>query len=238
MTISTRYTLNPAVGDPRDWSFTWGLHDDVRLESCCDFCGQSEQRMTYQVARGADEMWVCQRCVGRYPISGAVNGQALGLREARDHVHGLTARLKQRTCYDIIRQVQVLSSDPALEEVLVYFDRNLMLSPQRAALLFAALPQLAERVDVRIFEIQTRSKAHQEEFGAMDDAARMLVWPALSAQQWRRLASLGHAPSSAVTKRGRFRPEFQIELTGSRMSALTAPAEPHRLEEKLLKPVI
>lgn len=235
MTISTRYTLNEAVGDPKDWQFTWGLHDDVRLESCCDFCGQTQQRLTYQVARGADTMWVCQRCVGRYPIGGEVDGDILDLKQARDHVHGLTARLKQRTCYDIIRQVQTLSSDPALEEVLVYFDRNLMLSPQRAALLFAAMPQLSERVDVRIFEIQTRSKAHQEEFGALDDAGRILVWPALSAQQWRRLASLGFAPSSVVTKRGRHRPELQFELTGSRMSALTATAELHRSPEKSIK---
>lgn len=235
MTISTRYTLNEYVRDPKEWNFTWGLKDDVRLESCCDFCGQTQQRLTYQVARGEDTMWVCQRCVGRYPIGGEVDGQVLELRAARDHVHGLTARLKQRTCYDIIRQVQVLSSDPALEEVLVYFDRNLMLSPQRAALLFAAMPQLTERVDVRIFEIQTRSKAHQEEFGALDNEARLLVWPALSPQQWRRLASLGHAPSGVAAKRGRHRPEIQIELTGSRMSALTSTAELRRPVEKSIK---
>ncbi|WEK05800.1 MAG: hypothetical protein P0Y65_05965 [Candidatus Devosia phytovorans] len=238
MQISTRYTLNEFVRDPKDWQFTWGLKDDVRLESCCDFCGQQEQRLTYEVARGDDRMWVCQRCVGRYPIGGEREGNVLDLRAARDYIHGLTARLKQRTCHDIIREVQCLSADPAMEETLVYYERNLMLSPQRAAVLFAAMTLLTERIDVRIFEIQTRSKAHQDEFGTLADAERMIVWPALSAQQRRRLVSLGHAPSSVVNKRGRLRPEIQIELTGSCMSALTASADMTRRPDKLIKTTV
>lgn len=228
MPISTRYTLNETVGDPCDWNFTWEVRDDVQLQSVCDFCGQDHQRLTYEVTREQHALWVCQRCVGRYPIGGSIDGEKLDLRSVRDQIHGLTARLKQRTCHEIIRQVQALSDDPALEESLVYFDRNLQLSPQRAATLFAEMPKLAEPVDIRIFEVQTRSNAHQEEFGAMTLEARAAVWPALSPQQRRRLTSLGHAPEPTSTRRRGHRLELRIELTGSRMSALTPPTKVDR----------
>ena len=207
-----RYTLSERVGDPKDWSYTWELRDDVTLQGNCDFCGQAEQRLTYEVARGADRMWICQRCVGRYPVGGVLDDFRLGPRSARAQIHGLTARLKQQTCHDIIREVQAAVADPALEEVLVYYGRNLQLSPLHAAVLFGALPQLPRPIDPRIFEIQSRSTAHQEEFGALAEAQRSSVWPALSPVQKRRLTALGFAPAGA----------------GTRKSARSQPATPSR----------
>lgn len=192
-----RYTLSERVGDPKDWSYTWELRDDVTIQGSCDFCGQTEQRLTYEVARAADRLWICQRCVGRYPLGGVLDDLRRGPRSARAQIHGLTARRKQQTCHDVIREVQAVVSDPAIEEVLVYYGRNLQLSPQRAAILFAALPQLPRPIDPRIFEIQTRSIAHQEEFGALDEAQRTSVWPALSPVQKRRLTALGFVPAGA-----------------------------------------
>lgn len=221
-----RYTLSAVVGDPKDWSYTWALNDDVMLQGQCDFCGQNEQRLTYEVEREANRMWICQRCVGRYPVGGVVDGMKLGPRSARGQIHGLTARLKQQTCHDIIREVQAAVTDPALEEVLVYFDRNLQLSPQRAALLFAALPLLPRQIDRRIFEVQTRSIAHQDEFGALDEGQRANVWSALSSVQKRRLSSLGFAPLGAASRKPKSRGAdgTSAKLTASRISAVTEPA--------------
>ncbi|MCR6671322.1 hypothetical protein [Devosia ginsengisoli] len=196
-----RYTLSEYVGDPKDWSYTWELRDDVALQGNCDFCGQTEQRLTYEVARAAERLWICQRCVGRYPVGGMLDDFRLGPRSARAQIHGLTARLKQQTCHDIIREVRAAVADPALEEVLVYYGRNLQLSPQRAAVLFGALPQLPRAIDPRIFEIQSRSTAHQEEFGALTEAQRTSVWPALSPVQKRRLTALGFAPAGAAARK-------------------------------------
>lgn len=201
-----RYTLSERVGDPKDWSYTWDLRDDVTLQGHCDFCGQTEQRLTYEVARDADRMWICQRCVGRYPIGGVLDAFHLGPRSARAQIHGLTARLKQQTCHDIIRDVQAIAADPALEEVLVYYGRNLQLSPLRAAVLFGALSRLPRAIDPRIFEIQSRSTAHQEEFGALPEGQRISVWPALSPVQKRRLTALGFAPAGVVSKSARSQP--------------------------------
>ena len=205
-----RYTLSERVGDPKDWSYTWDLRDDVTFQGSCDFCGQTEQRLTYEVARSLDRMWICQRCVGRYPVGGVLENIRLGPRSARAQIHGLTARLKQQTCHDIIREVQVAVADPALEEVLVYYGRNLQLSPLHAAVLFGALSQLPGAIDPRIFEIQSRSTAHQEEFGALAEAQRISVWPALTPVQKRRLTALGFAPA------------------GNRKSAHGQPAAPSR----------
>jgi hypothetical protein len=198
-----RYKLSERVGDPKAWSYTWEVQDDVRLESSCGFCGQGEQRLTYEVARGGERNWICQRCVGRYPIGGEIDGARLDIRSARIQIHGLTARLKQQTCQDAIKAAQQRITDTELEEVLVYFQRNLQLSPQRAAILFRALGALDEPVDVRIFEIQTRSIAHQDEYGALPDADRTAVWAALTPIQKRRMISLGYAPTAQSARRRR-----------------------------------
>lgn len=222
-----RYTLSEQVGDPKDWAYTWAMTDDVTLESTCDFCGQGEQRLTYEVARGDETMWICQRCVGRYPVAGVLDGMQLDAASARIQIHGLTARQKQRTCQDAIRTAQGLAAEAALTEVVVYFDRNLQLSPQYAAVLFGVLAQSPEPIDTRIFEIQTRSTAHQDEFGVLDEKDRMLVWPALSPVQRRRLASRGFAPAGVAARkpRGKSGRETELQLAGSRMTALSEPAE-------------
>ncbi|MBO9590919.1 hypothetical protein [Devosia sp.] len=217
-----RYTLNEAVGDPSAWTFTWAIADDVTLASSCGFCGQEHQRLTYEVARGDVTLWICQRCVGRYPVSGVIDGDRFDLPSVRAYIHGLTARQKQRTCQEAIRKVQTALPDLPLGEIVVYFERNLQLSPQHAAALFAGMAQLDEPIDPRIFEVQTRSIAHQDEFGTLDERARAVVWPALTPQQRRRLASLGFAPGGARTRRAR--PSDRRELPAPRMPALSEPA--------------
>ena len=196
-----RYTLDAAIGRPQDWSFSWMLTDDVTFSSTCGFCGQSNQRVTYEIMRDADRLWICQRCAGRYCLGGILDGVALDQETIRGQVHGLTARLKQRTCQDIVRRVSAGAENQALLEVALYFDRNLQLSPLHAARLFLAIEALEEPVDRRVFEVQTRSQAHQQEFGALDNAARSIVWPALTPQQKRRMASLGFAPKGLARSR-------------------------------------
>jgi hypothetical protein len=91
-----------------------------------------------------------------------------------------------------------------------------------AAVLFAGMAQLDEPIDPRIFEVQTRSIAHQEEFGSLEERERAVIWPALTPQQRRRLASLGYAPGGIKTKRGRG--TERRELPAPRMPALSEPA--------------
>ena len=217
-----RYTLNEAVGDPKAWSFTWAIADDVTLSSSCGFCGQTHQRLTYEVTRGEDVLWICQRCVGRYPVGGVIDGERFDIPSVRAYIHGLTARQKQRTCQDAIRKVQAALPDLPLGEIIVYFERNLQLSPQPAAVLFTGMAQLDEPIDPRIFEVQTRSIAHQEEFGSLNEKERAVIWPALTPQQRRRLASLGYAPGGMRGRRGR--PSDRAEMPAPRMSALSEPA--------------
>lgn len=214
------------MGPPNEWRFSWQLRDDVTLSSSCGFCGRTTLRLTYEVTREAQVRWICQNCVGRYPIGATLEGEVMDPRAARAHAHGLTARLKQQTCQDIIRRVQAALPEAALEEVVVYFDRNLQLSPQRAARLFSAMVQAGEETNARIFEVQTRSNAHQQEFGALDDGERRLVWIALSPQQRRRLASLGFAPEGTLVRRnpGRARPKVEVQLTAPRIAVLSEPA--------------
>ena len=235
----TRYTLNEKVGDPKEWLYSWEIRDDVTLASTCDFCGQGEQRLTYEVTRGDETMWICQRCVGRYPVGGVLDGMMLDPVEARVQIHGLTARQKQKTCQEIIKKVQAAVPEPALSEIVVYFERNLQLSPMWAAVLFRDLPRIDEPVDVRIFEIQTRSVAHQDEFGALEEKDRLLVWPALSTIQKRRLASRGYAPASAMVRRSRGATarETEIKLTGSCMPALTETAGLHLTKKISVKSI-
>ena len=187
--------------DPREWQFTWQIQDDVTIGSTCCFCGRTGLRVTYEVTRGMEAGWICEYCVGRYNISADIDGEPLGPPAARAYAHGLTARLKQQTCKDIIRGAQDRLSDSDLEEVAVYFDRNLQLSPQRAARLFVVLAQLCEETKARVIEVQTRSKIHQQEFRDLTESERSLVWIALSPQQRRGLACLGSTPASSLVRR-------------------------------------
>lgn len=218
-----RYSLDAAIGRPQDWSFSWMLMDDVTFGSTCGFCGQSRQRVTYEIMRDADRLWICQRCAGRYCLGGMLGGTALDQETIRGQVHGLTARLKQRTCQDIVRKVSAGTDDQALVEVALYFDRNLQLSPLHAARLFLAIEALEECIDRRVFEVQTRSQAHQHEFGELDNVARSIVWPALTPQQKRRLASLGFAP------KGLGRPGDVSRRQPGRVAHLAHHSEDHAL---------
>lgn len=223
-----RFTLCEHVGNPQDWNYTWQLNDDVTLSSSCGFCRRAALRLTYEVARGDESAWICQNCVARYPIGAALDGEPMEPKAARAYAHGLTARLKQATCQEILRRIQPASPDAALEEVVIYFDRNLQLSPQRAARLFAAMVQVGEQVNARIFEVQTRSNAHQQEFGNLTEAERSLVWIALSPQQRRRLASLGFAPADTLVHPNQVRrhPRVEVQLSTPRKSPLSETARP------------
>jgi hypothetical protein len=224
----TRFTLCDHVGNPQDWSYTWQLNDDVTLSSSCGFCQRDTLRLTYEVVRGDETAWICPNCVSRYAIGANLDGQAMPPKDARAYAHGLTARLKQTTCQDVLRRVQAENADPELEEVVIYFDRNLQLSPLRAAKLFAAMVRMGEQVNARIFEVQTRSNAHQQEFGELSEADRSLVWIALSPQQRRRLASLGFAPADTLVHRSQVRrlPRVEVQLSAPRKAPLTETASP------------
>jgi len=233
-----RYTLREDVGNPSEWQYSWTIRDDVTLSSSCDFCGRSTQRLTYEVTRGDQVAWICAHCVGRYNLGGELDGYRIGPRAARSYAHGLTARLKQQTCSDIIRRAQAALPEAELEEVVVYFDRNLQLSPLYAARLFSALVQIGEEAHARIFEIQTRSNAHHQEFGDLPDRERRLVWIALSPQQRRRLASLGFAPEGTLVRRSQScrAPRVEVLLSAPRMPALPEaasldPAPEHDCEQ-------
>lgn len=210
--VQNRYTLLEQVGNPQDWHFTWMIRDDVTLSSSCGFCGRTTLRVTYEVMREPDVAWICESCVARYNIGAEIDGELLGPKAARAYAHGLTARLKQQTCHDIIRRMQMAFPNPELEEAAVYFDRNVQLSPQHAAKLFSAMVQLGEETNARVFEVQTRSNLHQQEFGDLADAERSLVWIALSPQQRRRLASLGFAPAATLVRRGPGRKPHKVEI--------------------------
>lgn len=224
--VQNRYTLLEHVGNPNEWRYTWQIRDDITSSSTCEFCGRTAQRLTYEVSHETRTAWICESCVSRYNIAADLDGEPLGPKAARGYAHGLTARLKQQTCHDIIRSVQAELPTPELEEVAVYFDRNVQLSPQHAARLFAALAQIGHETIASVFEVQTRSKAHQQEFGELADEQRRLVWNALSQQQRRRLTSLGFAPSGVqITRRsGRKPPRVEIQLAAPRIPVVSEAA--------------
>ncbi|MBD8065688.1 hypothetical protein IC608_09395 [Devosia sp. PTR5] len=202
----TRYVLDEAIGRPQDWSFSWELKDDVTFGTTCQFCRKNQQRISYEVQRADERRWICQRCAGRYDLGGVLNGVAVDQMTIRATLHDCTERQKLRTCLDVIRRCIDRSDDPAVLEAALHFDRNLQLSPLHAASMFFLLATLPERIDPRIFEIQTRSRAHKQEFGALGLAARALVWPALTPLQQRGLSALGFGPRARASIRSKAAP--------------------------------
>ena len=187
---------DPLLPDPGEWIFTGEVEDKGTFTDACDACHKGGLRMTFIIRHGDSGQMcrICSNCLCRKPVSVQVDGTALDSEQRRIFAKDLLARTQSRTCREMIRRVLQLTPDPALSEISAYFDRNLQLSPRRAAKLFPLLKRLRLSVDPSIFEVQMRSAGHKEEFAELDETEKRAVWPALSPTVKGRLATLGLEP--------------------------------------------
>lgn len=190
-------------GDTGRWVFTGDLRDNGRFDSRCDWCDKQGLRITFAVTGGSEDEagHICQACIGSGPVHVEHEGRVLEGQERRHHLAELAMRLKHRTCRDVLRNLLTLSDDPALREVAVYFDRNMQLSPSRAATLLLALSASGLGPDPAIFEVQIRSTAHRQEFGGLTEREKLALWPILSPAIRNRLVWLGSAPARHAAPR-------------------------------------
>lgn len=181
----------------REWVFTGDIEDKGAFTGVCQACDKGRLRVTFLI-RHADgrTRHICSNCLCSKPVAVEVDGAPLDTAQRRSYAKDLLARTQSRTCRDTIRQVLHRTADPALPEISAYFDRNLQLSPRRAATLFPLLKRLRLDVDPSIFDIQIRSTGHKEEFAELGETEKRSVWPALSATVKHRLAALGLEPGS------------------------------------------
>lgn len=176
-----------------EWIFTGKIEDQGAFIHTCETCSRSGLRTVF-VMRDATTgrvRRICKSCFGRKPVPVEVDGFILDSDQRQTVAKNLLARTQTQTCREAIRQVLQHTDDPALAEISAYFDRNLQLSPSRAAKLFPMLKQLRLGVDPSIFEIQIRSLGHKEEFGMLDETEKRSVWPTLSTGVRRRLTAMG-----------------------------------------------
>ena len=196
-----RQRYRPVQGDVGQWVFTGQMRDGGRFDDKCAWCEKSDLRITFEVRQdtAADTIQICQACLGHGPFRVEHEGRSLDGQERRDHLSELSVRLMHRTCREVLRNLLTHADDPALQEVAVYFDRNVQLSPGRAATLLLALSSSKLGADPRIFEVQIRSAAHKQEFGCLSEREKLAVWPVLSPAIRNRLISLGFAPERYAT---------------------------------------
>ena len=193
---SVSRTADLSSPHPGEWIFTGAAEDRGAFTDACDACDKSELRVTFVIRHGdsGQTRRICAKCLCCKPVSVEVDGTTLNPDQRRTLAKDLLARTQSKTCRDTIRQVLQLTADPALPEISAYFDRNLQLSPRRAATLFPLLKRLRLSVDPSIFEVQMRSVGHKEEFSDLGETEKRAVWPALSATVQDRLATLGLRP--------------------------------------------
>lgn len=184
--------------DAEQWVFTGDVHDHSRFDGDCAWCDKQDQRLSFEVrhAKVDGSCHICQTCIERAPLRMEQDSRALSVQRWRDHLSGLAVRLTHRTCREVLRNLLARTDDPALQEVAVYFDRNVQLSPGRAATLLLALSRSRLEVDPRIFEVQIRSAAHKGEFAHLSEREKLAVWPVFSVTIQKRLMSLGLAPTA------------------------------------------
>lgn len=177
--------------------------DDARFDSRCAWCEKQGLRITFAVMDGAvaEACHICQGCIGCGPVHVEHEGRALDGQERRHYLAELAMRLQHRTCRDVLRNLLARSDDPALREVAVYFDRNMQLSPGRAAMLLLALAASDLEADPAIFEVQIRSAAHRQEFAGLSEREKLALWPVLSPAIRNRLIWLGSAPARHAAPR-------------------------------------
>ena len=196
-----RQRHRPAQDDTDQWVFTGEMRDHGRFADKCAWCGKQELRVTFEMRSADDTRQICQACLGHGPFRVEHEGATLDGQERRDYLSELSVRLMHRTCREVLRNLLTRTDDPALQEVAVYFDRNVQLSPGRAATLMLALSKSKLGADPRIFEVQIRSSAHKQEFGGLNEQEKLAVWPVLSPAIRNRLISLGLAPERYTAPR-------------------------------------
>lgn len=198
-----RKGYRPVEADAGQWVFTGEMRDRGRFDGKCAWCEKQDQRITFEVRKGTaeDTSQICPACLGHGPAAVEHEGQAIDGQERRDYLSELSVRLMHRTCREVMRNLLARSDDPTLREVAVYFDRNVQLSPGRAATLLLALSSSTLNADARIFEVQIRSTAHKQEFGSLSEREKLAVWPVLSPAIRKRLISLGMAPERYAAPR-------------------------------------
>lgn len=196
--IVNQQGCRPSRGEMRHWTFTGEVAGHSRRDGICAWCGQTEFCVTFAVRHGVAERTcsICQTCLGQAPLRLEQENRAFSIEEWRDYLSELAVRMLHRTCRTVMRDLLASTDNPALQEVAVYFDRNVQLSPARAATLLLALSNAQMDIDPRIFDIQIRSAAHKQEFAALSDEEKLAVWPVFSTTVQNRLAALGLAPAA------------------------------------------
>jgi hypothetical protein len=185
------------------WIFAGEVHDNLRFDGHCSFCGETNSRFTFVLSEvaGAGTCGTCQDCLAHGDTRVEHEQRGLEGKERRDYLSGLTVRLALRSCRDVLRQLMACTEDAALKAAAVYFDRNIQLSPAHAATVLEALVDARLGVNSRIFQVRIRSAAHRQEFGDLDSSQQLLVWPLFSAGVQKRLVWLGlAAPEHASTR--------------------------------------
>lgn len=197
--------VGPKPDTTSHWELTGELKGSAAFDQHCSTCGRQDLRVIFEVRRTTSPAacGICQHCLSKAPVPVELAGRTMQGRELRDHLNELAVRVMVRTCRDVLRNLLARKNDHELREVAVYFDRNAQLSPRRAATLFLALSRARLDVDPRIFEVQTRSTDHRQEFGRLGDLEKLTVWAVLSPVVRRRLIALGLAPQRYAKQVGR-----------------------------------
>ncbi len=193
---------------PQAWVFTGEMRDEGRYGETCPCCQKQDFRVTYEVREQGKgiSFWVCLECICQDDVTAKIDDCAIIGQARRDHLGRLAVRLMHESCRDIIRRVLLVSCDPDLPEIAVYFDRNGQLSPGRAAVLFTALAECGIEVDARTFEVQIRSAAHKKEFALLSEQQKLIVWPALSPAIRKKFSALRTAPKRRTLSQALERP--------------------------------
>ena len=197
------HSNRPAQADAGQWVFTGEIRDRGRFNDKCAWCEKQNMRLTFEVrhVNADDACRICPACLDRRPVRVGHEGRVLEGQDRRNFLRGLSVRRMHRTCREVLRNLLARSDDPALQEAAVYFDRNVQLSPGRAATIFLALSNSNLDADSRIFKVQIRSPAHRREFGCLSEREKLAVWPVLSPTIRNRLIAVGLAPARHAAPR-------------------------------------
>ena len=195
----------PMPGAATHWELTGEVTGSATFDQRCAHCGRDDLRVIFEVRQSTADATcgICQQCLSKAPVPLEQTGRSMEGPELRDHLNEMAVRSMIRTCRDVLRDLLERRDDNDLREIAVYFDRNAQLSPRRAAMLFMALSSARLDVDPRIFEVQTRSTDHRQEFGRLGELEKLVVWPVLSPVVRKRLIALGLAPARHAAPQGR-----------------------------------
>lgn len=179
-----------------EWSFADEVVDHEEPTESCELCEQQELRYHFKIQNAITHhtLWVGSHCILKFGLSVFESGNRLSPSAAKKKLERLTQKMRLDSCLRALRKPVQAELTDILAHALEYYEKNKVLTPKFAFVVFWRLQRHRIDYSPTFFKIELRRARHREDLRQMPTDRVHLIWPALSSSQKKNAVTLGHFP--------------------------------------------